>query len=196
MPNPGRMKELLLPDAQLLLERRSGKQRSTEYKVVGVWYARQWVSLDSTRGNAEVRRLIEAGRLEEFAGYEEVRPEATYGSHRYDLRLEGPKGSCLVEVKSCTLVEGGLGRFPDAPTKRGASHMRGLREAVDEGLDAAVVIFIPRRDVRRFRPNDETDPAFGSAFQEAVRGGVRPLALRFSFDGTGMRFLGRVPVES
>ena len=46
MPNPGRMKELLTPDAPLLLEKRDEPGRKTKYKVVGVGYAGQWGSLE------------------------------------------------------------------------------------------------------------------------------------------------------
>jgi sugar fermentation stimulation protein A len=189
------MKELLVPSAPLLLERRAEKDRRTGYKVLGVWYANQWVSLDSTRGNQEVAGLIEDGRLKELGRVTSVTTEATHGRHRYDILAETRRVRHLIEVKSCTLVEGGHARFPDAPTTRGASHMRGLRDALDEGFRCWAIFFIPRTDARVFSPNDDTDPAFGDALREAVDGGVRPLALRFGFDGRHMEFLGRVPVE-
>ena len=108
----------------------------------------------------------------------------------------GGKEGCrwLIEVKSCTLVEGGHARFPDEPTTRGAHHMDLLARALDEGWNSAAIVFIPRRDAVVFAPNDETDPAFGRAMRKAAEAGVKVIALRFGFDGAGMEYLGRVRV--
>ena len=110
-------------------------------------------------------------------GAELVRPEQTYGSSRFDffLRREG-KGMYL-EVKGVTLEEDGVCRFPDAPTERGARHLRELMAARAEGFDAAVLFVIQMRPVRWLRPNDKTDPAFGQALREAAAAGVQVLAV-------------------
>ena len=47
--------------------------------------------------------------------------------------LEGPGGRCYIEAKSVTLVEKGVGLFPDAPTVRGAKHLRTLETVLEAG---------------------------------------------------------------
>jgi sugar fermentation stimulation protein A len=65
---------------------------------------------------------------------------------------------CFVEVKSVTLVEDGLAKFPDAPTARGARHMRELAQAVSAGLRGVVIFVIQRNDASNFTPNRAMDP--------------------------------------
>ncbi|MDI3281555.1 MAG: DNA/RNA nuclease SfsA, partial [Bacillota bacterium] len=82
------------------------------------------------------------------------------------------RSSCLVEVKSVTLVRAGKGLFPDAPTERGTRHLAALREARAKGLRAAVVFAVQRPDAFLVLPHDATDPRFGRALREAARAGV------------------------
>jgi DNA-binding sugar fermentation-stimulating protein len=48
--------------------------------------------------------------------------------------------------------------FPDAPTQRGARHLRELAEAVQEGYEAYVFFVIQMEKCLYFTPNAETDP--------------------------------------
>ena len=82
-----------------------------------------------------------------------------------------------VEVKGVTLEEDGVCRFPDAPTQRGARHLRELILAKQQGYDAAVLFVIQMAPVRYVTPNDATDPEFGKALREAAANGVSVLAV-------------------
>ncbi len=123
---------------------------------------------------------IRADRLEEFAGYAEVRREVTYGPSRLDLVLEGGPdgGRCFIEAKSVSLVKDGVALFPDAPTQRGRHHLGELARAKAEGHRAAVVFVVQRDDATRFSPHDEADPAFGQALREAAQAGVEVYAYK------------------
>lgn len=83
----------------------------------------------------------------------------------------------FLEVKGVTLEKNGVCRFPDAPTQRGARHLRELIFAKEQGYDAAVLFVIQMAPVRYLAPNDETDPEFGKALREAVAKGVAVLAV-------------------
>ena len=63
--------------------------------------------------------------------------------------------------------------FPDAPTPRGAKHLRTL--AAFPGPAYALFV-IQMRPVRYFAPNADTDPAFAAALRMAGDAGVRLLA--------------------
>ena len=76
-----------------------------------------------------------------------------------------------------TLEHDGICAFPDAPTERGAKHLRGLAQLAREGYGAWVIFVIQMSDVQYLHPNDATDPAFGAALREAAEAGVQVLAL-------------------
>ena len=76
-----------------------------------------------------------------------------------------------------TLEQGGICAFPDAPTERGAKHLRGLTEAAQKGFGAYVLFVIQMSDVKYLHPNDATDPHFGMALREAAAAGVTVLAV-------------------
>ena len=85
--------------------------------------------------------------------------------------------TCFLEVKGVTLENDGICAFPDAPTERGAKHLRGLTEASKEGYGAYVLFVIQMSDVKYLHPNDVTDPEFGKALREAAASGVEVLAV-------------------
>ncbi len=78
----------------------------------------------------------------------------------------------LLEVKGCTLEEGGVGYFPDAPTERGIRHLNALSRAEEEGIRAGIAFVICMKGVDRVLPNDRTQPAFGQALLRAKQAGV------------------------
>ena len=84
-----------------------------------------WVSLDTGLPNRIVGEALEAGTLEEFAGWTLVRREVPVGRSRLDFLLTDLAGRSLyLEVKSVTLVEDdGVARLPDTVASRGARHV-------------------------------------------------------------------------
>lgn len=177
LANSGRLGELLAPGRRVVLVERPGAQRKTGYDLVLVEHEGRWVSVDARLPNDLVAEALSAGRLDPLAGYPVVRREVTWGRSRFDFLLEAPdKPLCLLEVKSVTLVLGGLACFPDAVTARGRRHVEELAEAVEAGYRAAVVFVVQRDDPVGFRPHDESDPGFGRALREAARRGVEVYA--------------------
>jgi sugar fermentation stimulation protein len=105
-----------------------------------------------------------------------IRPEYVYGQSRLDFYVETKEKRCLVEVKGVTLEEAGFARFPDAPTLRGAKHLRELTEAVHKGYECYAFFVIQLRGVHSFSPNEATDPSFAKALKTALDAGVHVLA--------------------
>lgn len=103
--------------------------------------------------------------------------------------------ACLVETKSCNLVEGDVALFPDAPTQRGSRHLAELRDAVDAGCRAAVVWFVQRDDAAVLRPHHHADPAFARALAEAVVAGVEVYAYRCVVTPEAVLVTGSIPVQ-
>ncbi len=184
-PNSGSMLGCLVEGGRVLLspqDRPSRKLKWTwEIAYVGAGGAVPAL-INTMWPNRVVREAIEAGAVESLRGYPGVRGEVRYegGRSRFDLLLEAPgRRRCFVEVKNVTLVhDGGVARFPDAVTTRGARHLRELSRVVAEGDRAALVFHVPRADAREVRPADAIDPAYGEALREAAAAGVELLALR------------------
>jgi sugar fermentation stimulation protein A len=183
LPNPGRLRELLVSNVKVLLrESDFACERKTVYDIIGVYDGDMVVSIDSRVPNRLVFEALKNGELPEFVGYKEIKPEYSYGSVRFDFFLNGGYlKPCFLEVKSCTLVRDGVAMFPDAPTKRGTRHALELAKAVDEGYRAAVIFVIQRGDAQVFVPNDEVDPDFGKALRKAAECGVEVCAYSARF---------------
>ena len=166
--NTGRCRELLLPGARVYLEKAQNPERKTPYDLVAVEKDGRIINIDSQAPNIVVKEwLISRGK------YDRVQPEYKFGNSRIDFYMEKGDQRYLMEVKGCTLFRDGIGYFPDAPTDRGAKHLRELTGAIAEGYNTAVAFVIQGEGITEVRPNEETDPEFAKAFQEAVQAGVK-----------------------
>ena len=195
LPNSGRLTELLTPYRTCWLTEFDDPRRKTCFDLTLVEYAGVLVSVDARLPNHLLAEALAAGSLEPFRDYARFEREVRFGESRLDFRLSGPAGACWVEVKSVTLVECGVARFPDAPTARGVRHLGELVAAVNEGETAAVFFVIQRADARYFAPHDRADPAFGAALREAANTGVSAYAWTCEVNPRAITMVGRVPVE-
>ncbi|HHZ99383.1 MAG TPA: DNA/RNA nuclease SfsA, partial [Candidatus Marinimicrobia bacterium] len=132
LPDPGRLKELLIPGAQLKVRPRDSQSshRRTSWTTLLVKKERHWVSIDSTLPNRFVQSLLVNGELSIFDSYTLVRREVTVGNHRFDFLLKKNGKPYYLEVKSVTFVEEDVCMFPDAITERGAKHALALTNMV------------------------------------------------------------------
>lgn len=192
--NTGRCRELLVPGAAVCLADSRGaaevpNTRKTRYDLVAVEKGTRLINMDSQAPNAAVKEWLEAGNL--FPPDSVVKPEYTLGDSRFDFAVFTPERA-LLEVKSVTLEREGAALFPDAPTLRGAKHLREL--AAYDG-ESYVLFVIQMGGITRFRPNDETDPAFAAALRDAAKAGVHILAYDCAVTPDSMTLGQPVPVE-
>ena len=166
--NTGRCKELLIPGGTVFLEKAKNLERKTPYDLVAVEHDGKIINIDSQAPNIVVKEYLES--LNE---YDYIKPEYKYGNSRIDFYMEKDTKKYLMEVKGCTLFRGGYGLFPDAPTERGAKHLRELTMAKSQGYEAIIAFVIQGEGIRKVLPNAETDPQFAKAFEEAVAAGVQ-----------------------
>lgn len=175
LPNSGRMKELLVPEARVLLSRAGSPTRKTDFDLIKVNYQNKWVSIDSREPNKLFASAVTKNYLEAFRDYELVREEVTWGKSRLDILLnkrDSKEELFYIELKSVTLVKNGVAMFPDAPTTRGRKHLETLTKIVESGSRAGVVFIVQRSDAHSFSPNDRTDPEFAESLRKASRAGV------------------------
>ncbi len=193
--NSGRMRELLVPGNRVLIAAKPGNHRKTGFDLAMVDLGETLASADSRLPNALVAEAFTQGRLPQFQDYPGIRREVTFGESRLDLLLEGPPGLCYVETKSVTLVEDGVGLFPDAPTIRGAKHLHSLAQAVKAGHRAAVVFVVQRDDSQAFAPHDTADPDFGIALRKSMAAGVDAFAYNCCVTETEVTLSQRLPIN-
>ena len=190
--NTGRCRELLPPGAQVYCQHFDSKTRKTAYDLITVQKGQRLINMDSQAPNAAVKEWLEAGGL---GAVQDLRPETVHGDSRFDFSFTKDGVPCFLEVKGVTLEENGICAFPDAPTERGAKHLRGLKRAVQEGCSAYVLFVIQMSPVEYLHPNDETDPAFGAALREAAAAGVQILAMDCEIGIDRMVLRNPVPVK-
>ena len=172
--NTGRCRELLPVGAEVWCQRSDNPNRKTKYDLITVRKGHRMINMDSQAPNAAVKEWLLAGGLGEI---ENLRPETFHGDSRYDFSFTRNGQTCFLEVKGVTLENDGICAFPDAPTQRGARHLRGLTEAAQNGYGAYVLFVIQMTDVQQLHPNDATDPDFGTALREAAANGVTVMAV-------------------
>jgi len=179
--DPGRLKELLIPGAKLLLRKaKPNPKRKTKYDVIAVFNQDIWVLINSGFHSDIAADLIESGLIKELSNYSILRREYTYSKSRIDFLLTNQeKFKMLLEVKGCTLVEKGLAKFPDAPTLRGKKHLEELSHSIRDGFKAAALFLIIRDDAMEFTPNTAMDPDFSAALGSAMENGVFIIAYSF-----------------
>ena len=172
--NTGRCRELLPEGAKVWCLDADSPTRKTRYDLIAVQKGNRIINMDSQAPNAAAREWLAAGGLGKI---ENLKPESRFGDSRFDFSFTKDGIPCFLEVKGVTLENDGICAFPDAPTQRGAKHLKELTRLRKEGYGAYVLFVIQMSDVRYLHPNDATDPAFGAALREAAKAGVEILAM-------------------
>ena len=172
--NTGRCRELLPRGAQVWCEKSDNPARKTQYDLIAVQKGSRTINMDSQAPNVAAKAWLEKGGL---GNIENLRPESRHGDSRFDFFFTKEGKPCFLEVKGVTLETNGVCAFPDAPTIRGAKHLRELTELAKTGYGAYVLFVIQMTDVKYLHPNDATDPEFGRALREAKDAGVQILAM-------------------
>ncbi|MGO1462852.1 MAG: DNA/RNA nuclease SfsA [Marinobacter sp.] len=187
-PNTGSMLGCQPADARVWLSRSNNPARKLAYTWELVETAPGTLAcVNTARPNAQAREAIEAGRIDELAGYSHCRPEVRYGEEksRIDLLLSGheTKPDAWVEVKNVTLEESGQGYFPDAVTTRGQKHLRELMAQVALGDRAVLFFVVNHTGIDTVRPADHIDKLYGQLIRQARAAGVEVVAYRAGLIG-------------
>ncbi len=187
--NTGRCRELLTPGAAVWCQQWDNPKRKTKFDLIAVQKGARLINMDSQAPNAAAREWLMSGGLGQIS---QLKGEYTHADSRFDFSFLKDGRRCFLEVKGVTLEQDGVCAFPDAPTQRGVKHLRGLKQAAEDGFGAYVLFVIQMEDVAYLHPNDVTDPAFAAALREAAQAGVSVLAMDCTVTGEAMEL--RCPV--
>lgn len=166
--NTGRCKELLIPEARVLLEESRNPERKTKYDLVAVYKGEMLVNMDSQAPNKVFYEWAESY----FGKDAFIRPEKKYKNSRFDCYIEVGNRRIFAEIKGVTLESNGIASFPDAPTERGIKHIEELIDTVLNGYEAYIFFVVQMKGIKHFRPNYKTHRAFGEALKKAKDNGV------------------------
>lgn len=190
--NTGRCRELLVPGCRVWCQESQNPARKTKFDLIAVEKGNRLINMDSQAPNAAAKEWLAGGGLGQL---ENLRAETVHGDSRFDFSFTKDGKPCFLEVKGVTLEQEGVCAFPDAPTERGAKHLRGLTALAREGFGAYVLFVIQMAGVAYLHPNDATDPAFGQALREAAAAGVEILAMDCAVTPDSMTICKAVPVR-
>ncbi len=178
--NTGRMSGCLFPGGTIWLSPAQNPDRKLKWTLEIVENpAGVPVGVNTALANRLVADAIGAGLIPQLKGFSDLRREVKYGSRgsRIDILLTNKDERVWVEVKNVSLVDGGHGRFPDAPTERGRKHLLELQEMVHNGDRAALVFCSQRPDPLTLGPADDIDPDYGRLLRQVVADGVEVYAV-------------------
>ncbi|KHG66558.1 sugar fermentation stimulation protein [Thermus sp. 2.9] len=166
LANTGRMAELLRPGVSCYYHPKPTPK--TLGRMVLVAAEGVLVGVDASLAGRLLERLLRSGRL---GACEDLRREVTVGGERLDFfsRLGGKE--TYLEAKNCNRVAEGLALFPDAPTARGARHLRLLAALAREGKGAYALWFVQHPLAEAFALDPADAPLYRAA-QEALEAGV------------------------
>ena len=184
--DPGRLEELLYEGNTVMLKHTDDPKRKTRWSLIAARYENQWVFT-----NSGYHRQISESMVNMLFPDSDIRAEVAVGHSRLDFLVYGDVITGI-EVKGCTLTEGGTALFPDAPTERGRKHIETLMGMMEEGKRAMLIVLIFRRDSRCFSPNRRTDPKFADILEKAVKKGLEVRPMLLEFDGETVWWLGEI----
>lgn len=169
--NTGRCRELLIPGADIILEKSDNPNRKTKFDLVSVYKNGRLINMDSQTPNK-----IAAELLPKLFPHYIIKSEQKYKNSRFDFYMKSANTKAFVEVKEVTLEKDNIVMFPDAPTERGVKHINELTYAVENGYDAYILFIIQLNGVKYLTPNYKTHHEFGETLKLAEQKGVKILA--------------------
>lgn len=195
--NPGSLHGCLEQGNEALLWDSQDSKRKRRYTWRAVRLGKVWVGTDTHLANRIAEWALKQDHIFPLENYHSFSSEKTVAEgHKIDFFLEGTDGNCFLEIKSATVVEGGVARFPDSITPRGLKHLQFLTQKSLEGHKAAQLFVVQRGDATSFRVNDLCHPAYNIAYKAAMAAGVEMLALSVDVSLEGFSNPRLIPVSN
>jgi len=199
--DPGRLRELLFKGNEVLVRKASNPDRKTKWDLIAAkGQGDDWILVNSGFHSKLASMILADEELSPFGPASDIRPEVKVGESRLDFVINLKENSATqpiyIEVKGCTLEQGGKALFPDAPTKRGTRHLHELIRLVDADKRAAVLFLIFCQAVSCFDANKATDPEFHRALYEARERGVEIHPIKLAYKDGYIWYKGEVGVCS
>ena len=195
LPDPGRLKNLLITGNKVLLKKESKISRKTNFTAQAIYSNKILISLNTLIANTLVSYLIINKSLSFLNSWNINKQEIKIDSNRFDFELINNCEKMIVEVKSTTLSEYETAMFPDAVTARGAKHVSALGKLAKNGLKTMLLFVVQREDISNFRLNWKIDERFCSNLLQAYQQGLQIKAIKIKMTKKNYLFKGEIPIN-
>ncbi len=196
--DPGRLKELLWEDNEVIVRYAAHPKRKTDWDMIAAKKEDEFVLIHSGIHRYLAENLLRDDTIEPFGHLNQLKAEVKAKHSRFDFyAIDDQETPIWIEVKGCSLSVNGLALFPDAPTVRGTRHIEELISLKREGARAGLIILVLSQS-QLFAPKKDTDPKFHETFYRALEEGVEIHPLRIDFDAEKGRFeyVGEIPIKN
>ena len=192
-PNPGSMLSCFETGKEqgALISESSNPKRKLAHSLEMLKKDGSWIGINTLRANSLVAEAIQEKKIPELEGYNNSKREVGIGRSRIDFLLGE---DCYVEVKSVSLKQDGLYRFPDSVSQRGQKHLELLSSLAKSKKRAVIFFLIQRSDAEKFGPAYKIDPRYAELLRQAHSLGVEILAYQSKLSPTFMELGERVPL--
>lgn len=194
IPNSGRMQELLVPGAKLMVVPQNKANRKTSYDVLLVERKKGCIAIDSRLPNNILDVVLAKKKIKYFQDVLTWKREVAYEKSRFDFYLENNSEKIWLENKAVNLVINGEAKFPDAPTERGTRHITELIKLKKAGYRSVIMFIVLRDDADYFTPNWQTDPDFCQALVSAQQNNVEAYAFKCNVSRAGITWGQEIPI--
>ncbi len=197
-PNTGAMTTCDVPGSVVYLSKSNNPNRKYKY----TWeYSTspdgQKICVNTNNANKVVWSALKKHSIYQLSQYSVILPEKRVNDSRIDFLLqEDGISDCYLEVKSVTLAEGNIARFPDTVTKRGLKHCEELIDIVHRGKEAYLLFCVMREGIKHFEIAENIDPRYAEAVTRACRAGVHILCYGCRLDWRGIELTHEIPFFS
>lgn len=176
-PNSGSMKGCSEPGSAVIISQSDNPKRKYAWTLEQVRDNGVWIGVNTGMTNKIVHEGLANGIIKDFGKVRSIKPEIKVSAKsRLDFLLETERGATYLEVKNCSLAEGGVAMFPDAVTARGTKHLEELLALKANGNNAAVLFCIQRNDASCFKAAKAIDPQYADTLHQVHAHGVQVLA--------------------
>jgi len=176
--NPGSLAGCLQTGSPALLWDSMDPKRKRRYTLRAVELNGFWIGTDTNFSNLLAEEVLRQRLVPGLDSYETLaRERLVEKGVRVDFVLTGPEGNCFAEVKSATVVEEGVARFPDSVTPRSVKQLGWLARRAAAGERCVMLYIVQRGDAEAFTINWKHSRAYAEAFKEAFAAGVEVFAL-------------------
>jgi len=183
-PNTGAMTGCAEPGFKVWVSPANNPKRKLKYTwELAQNFQQQWIGVNTGNANRLVEEALHNNVISEVSQFDTIKREykPTNAQSRFDflLSMKDPETHtkrCLLEVKSVTLCEQGIGYFPDAVTTRGAKHCRELAEHIADDTRCVLLFCVQHTGIQHLKIAHHIDPDYNQALQQAKSAGVEVLA--------------------
>lgn len=184
--NPGAMASDLSSGARALIWESGDLKRKRRFTWRAVETEGLWIGTDTHLSNRIVEEALRLRLIPSLENYETIAREYNVEPGvRVDFLVSGSNGECLIEVKSCNIVENGVARYPDSATPRGVKQLKSLTLKASTGQRSILLFLVQRDDAQSFKVSTINDPAYAQAFVAAIAAGVEVIVVAVSVHPEG-----------